>query len=155
MIMVLDVQGFLILESKQFVVKELAIFDGERLGHYVFEPPCSYSDLSKSTKRQVKWLENYHHGIMFHEGHVPLYKVSSILDKHLSDVDTVYVKGHQKYLFVKNFSPHTKVVDLGQSLVITNVSLNKPNCFYHSNDLCICAINNCKLLYESIKENIE
>lgn len=59
-IKILDVQGFQ-LKNKGFIPKELAFFDGVKLSHYVFKPPCSFLYLSAEDRKNslVKWLYKY------------------------------------------------------------------------------------------------
>jgi hypothetical protein len=55
---VIDIHGFHI---PHFVPKELAVWDGHRLRHYVFKEPFPFKYLTEPLQRQVNWLTNHHH----------------------------------------------------------------------------------------------
>lgn len=51
---IIDFQGFQV--NKTFIVKELAVFDGEKLHHALFHAPFPIKDLSYKNQCTVKWL---------------------------------------------------------------------------------------------------
>ncbi|EFA12323.2 hypothetical protein TcasGA2_TC005151 [Tribolium castaneum] len=50
---IIDVQGYKI--GKKFIVKELAALRGDKLAHYVFQPPFPSQLLNPQDEKQVKW----------------------------------------------------------------------------------------------------
>lgn len=144
----IDVQGF--AADGDFIPKELAITDGTKTSHYIFKPPRPFRKLSSQTKKTVRWLERYHHGLRWNDGVVDLAEVPVILRRFAALAHTIYVKGHQKLNFLQQYINEDFLINL-EHCKIPNVRKEVPACFYHSNNNCICALNNCVMIYNYVK----
>lgn len=90
-----DLQGFK-TESNNFIVKEAAILrDGNKLLHWIFEPPFGIHRLTAAEIRQVRWLTKKHHGIAWSDGYVSYNKAKSCLKLALENTQVI-VKGLEK-----------------------------------------------------------
>lgn len=98
---VVDLQGF--SKSRHgFVVKEVAILtDGMvKPATYRFAPPFPWHDLAPEYKRKNAWLERNYIGLKWNSGSIPYNRVQDILLTHLKDVEVIYVKGHEKVMWL-------------------------------------------------------
>lgn len=146
--LIIDVQGFK-TENKKFLPKELAIFDGVRLNHYVFKPPFQFRCLPVSLQREANWLMKNHHCIDWNEGYTPLFQFRNIV-KNISNRGTVvYVKGKEKADFIRKFSS-VPVIELDEQPAFRVL---EAKCFYHSKSPCICAVSNVHHVYENFIMN--
>lgn len=145
---ILDVQGYLINKT-EFIPKELAIFDGEKVSHYIFKPPFKYYQLTKDDRKQVVWLENYYHGLMWGVGWTSLQSFKNILQYETKNDSIIYVKGFEKTNFIRKY-----LGNIVQEYPETEFSLRninrQPYCFYHNIPYGHCALVNVKLLYENL-----
>lgn len=148
---ILDVQGFF-LDKKEFFPKELALFDGTHISHYIFKPPKKYSTLSVENKIQIHWLENNFHGLKWSVGYVPLSELTNIL-KHETSNNIVYVKGLEKTRYIQNIVGSEFVEEYPHTEPALHKILRKPSCFYHTIPYGHCAIVNVKLLYDKLVWN--
>lgn len=141
--LVLDVQGFM-TAGKTFTPKELAVYDGTAIAHYVFRAPFAFRYLPEHLQHQATWLMNNHHCINWSEGFTPVNLFPHILSRLLQEADLVYVKGREKADFIRK---HTKkqVVEIEEkpALSATHVS-----CIHHSRSICYCALSNVYQLYK-------
>jgi hypothetical protein len=152
---VIDIQGFRVPE---FVPKELAIFDGRHMAHYVFEPPYSIDQLTFNQQRSVRWLENNYHQLRWTDGDVKLSRLKPVLDRIRDNYDEVYCKGAMKREFLytyfgENFTIHDlrdapylreKPKDMAKYL--------NTDCMYHKRGMC--ALSNVKVFYNYINNMI-
>jgi len=146
--LVIDIQGFKV-ENNKFIPKELAAFDGFKICHYVFKPPFEIGYLPPELYKQAQWLTKNHHCILWNEGYTPVHKFSEIIKNLTEKVDNVYVKGKEKSDFIRKYSLKP-VVELCEYPALQK---EKPNCFYHSQIKCICALNNVYYLYNNFLMN--
>lgn len=152
---IVDVQGY---RDKNFIVKELCIFDGYIKNTYLFKPPFPYEDLSPTMRSEVNYMERCHHKIKFSSGLIPYNTLDEILTRDIIDneVDIVYVKGDIKEKFLKN------MLGINHNITIINLEKNlgeeesmpilkksyRPPCLNHGNNKeCFCAMENCIILY--------
>lgn len=144
MIVVADIQGFKI-SDKDFSPKELAVYDGKRISHYIFRAPFPFDKLPVHLQNQATWLMHNHHCIHWNEGFTPVFLFPKIIKRLLRDATAVYVKGTEKAKYFKNFTSKTIIeFDLQPSLNTTS-----PSCIYHLHSVCICALSNVYQLYQS------
>lgn len=141
---VIDVQGFK-TEKNKFLPKELAIFDGVRLNHYVFKPPFKFEYLSEAGQKEAEWLMKNHHCIKWEVGYTPLYQFRNIIKNITNPGIAVYVKGKEKANFLQKFS-RGPVQEIDEQPVIQS---SEAKCFYHSKSPCICAVSNVYHIYEN------
>lgn len=147
--LVIDLQGFYI--GKQFIVKELAAYDGHTKTHFVFKPPFDKSFLSNKDRRQVQWLENNYHRLDWNCGFVDLDNLNNILKKMESNSDVIYVKGKQKCKFLKQYIdnvlefPHDKEFSLRDYRV-------RPKCSFHNGLYGHCSLSNVKLIFNYVEK---
>jgi hypothetical protein len=146
---VIDVQGF---RTPDFVPKEIAIWDGKRIGHYVFKEPFSFKYLPASLQRQANWLTNNYHRLKWTDGDVELSRIPYILKNIVRYGKTIYCKGTSKREYLrKHFDDDIIINDLEktQRLRIQSKKQYKcisTDCFYHLNG--VCAVENVKLIYD-------
>ena len=139
---VIDVQGFK-TEKNRFLVKELAAYDGCKICHYVFKPPFTFDCLPYEYQKQANWLTANHHCIKWGTGFVPLHKFSAIIPQLTDTTQEVYVKGKEKADYIQKYT-RTPILELPDSPAIQQEG---SSCFYHSKNLCICALTNVYNLY--------
>lgn len=154
---VVDIQGFHL--NHDFVPKELAIsMDGVHIYHFNFSSFLPFFSLSVADKKKIRYLENKHHGIYYSTGGLTHFAFNSILRDVLwkHKITTIYVKGDLKKKYLE------KIVG-GVLLNIINVEYENecpklykaaPLCTSGCHQLthCICASNNCIVLYDWLKE---
>lgn len=164
-LIVVDIQGF---NLPEFYAKEISFVDGSRSAHYLLKTPIQYSELNAEVKKQVRYLECFHHGLEYNSGYINYEVLDDILRDHLLNgtVDVVYVKGHQKHAFLEE-----KIHDLAENSfpVIINVeNINEyikppPNfvkdfsqCMHHSNNnfKYMCSVRNSLELYHWLRLNL-
>lgn len=146
---IIDVQGF-VVEKSQFLPKELAVYDGQKLAHYVFQPPYNLEFLPIEFQRQAKWLMENFHGLDWNCGFVPSHQCNNILIQVSKDVNVVYVKGREKANFLRKIISQQDVVELSETPSLPSTS--QPKCFVHSknkNKVYKCALTNVYFLYET------
>lgn len=148
MVLIIDVQGFK-SENNKFLVKELAAFDGTRTCHYLFKSPYSFDSLPKEYQKQANWLTTHHHAIEWTQGYTRFHHFADIIKHLTADVKEVYVKGKEKAKFIQGFTK-TCVVELPESPPLTP---SNSCCFYHSKEICICALSNVYYLHHNFVMN--
>lgn len=141
----LDMQCF--YSDGELVPKELAVYDGEQLSHYIFKPPCAFRDLSDSCKKQIVWLENNYHGLKWSRGFTPLSEISRILrDKCFGR--TVLVKGLEKTNFIHKFRCGAlSICECPFTYPALHTLYLSPACQFHTVPYDHCAITNVLILY--------
>lgn len=144
MSVVFDVQGFKI-ENNKFIVKEFCAYDGVRICHYIFKAPFPWDLLPPPLQVQAKWLTDNYHAISWDSGFTPLHKFGSII-KDIADVaDRIYVKGREKAVYLRNFTCKP-IIELEEQPRLTP---SPATCFYHTKDICMCAMSNVFYLYDN------
>lgn len=143
---IIDVQFF----SNQQIPKELCIFDGNKLGHFVFKPSTPYSHLTITEKKQIDWLYKNHLGIAYNKGFCNLNELKEILENHTIDTNYIFVKGVIKKEFLQHYLPHIKIINLENEQSAPKLKKSIPQCFYHEISECYCSINICKQLFEYV-----
>lgn len=147
---VVDLQGFTI--KKQFIPKELALYDGYRQGHYIFKPPCEKCELNVSERKTVNWLERHYHGLLWDSGFTYLNQLYDILIETLQHHEIVYVKGEMKLKFLKELTHLDNIYaypeDKQPSL---RKFISRPECMFHVKKYTHCALSNVLLLYKYIQ----
>lgn len=141
---VVDIQFFK-TEEKVFTPKELAVYDGTHISHYIFKPPFNFLELPDKLKPEAEWVTNNHHGISWDEGLVPVYLFPQILSRLLDNADRIYVKGREKANFVRNAAKKL-VIEFPEEPALLKM---EPSCFYHISSTCMCALSNVFTLYEN------
>src|SRR3978361_785442 len=101
-VVVIDFQAFK-SSNNEFIVKEVASFNGTQSLHCIFHPPCEFHELSADCQRQVRWLTNNHHHLNWSDGYVPLDKLPELLEVAVrGGADRIFVKGREKAAFIEN-----------------------------------------------------
>lgn len=136
-------QGFKI-SAKMFTPKELAVYDGYGISHYIFKAPFPFSTLPQHLQDEATWVMNNHHCIHWDEGFTPAYMFRKILQRLVQDADVVYVKGREKAAFLRNYiTKHIIEIEERPAL-----SASKPTCMHHLKSPCYCALSNVYHLHE-------
>lgn len=152
---IVDMQGFCIPD---FFPKELAIFDGKRLAHFLIRSPKPlFTIQDPSIIAQIKFVQGSVHGLYYGSGDVAYEDLPAILKNHLQNVDVVYVKGSEKWKFLQdifNESMPLEVVNTEHTVGCPKFEKQPATCLNHSlisqNRKTKCAINNCQTLYSWI-----
>lgn len=137
-----DVQGFK-TNGNLFLPKELAVYDGDHISHYVFEPPFPFPQLDPDFRQQAMWLMLNHHCIDWEKGATPLHAFPDIIKQLTQNADIIYVKGLEKANFIRRYVT-APVQELEEQPKLTT---SKPSCFYHSRQNCYCALSIVYSLY--------
>lgn len=145
MVLIIDFQGFKI-ENNQFVVKELAAYDGYRVSHYVFEKPFDFKHLQRKYQKQSNWLSRHYHCIDWVAGDVPLSKLDGILQRLSNAESEIYVKGREKINYLRRFI-NKPLLELDEQ---PRLIKSTPMCFYHTKSNCVCSLSNVYYLYNIV-----
>lgn len=142
---VVDLQFFK-TNDKEFTPKELAVYDGVQVAHYIFKAPYPLTMLKPTFQSEVNWLMHNHHCISWDVGFVPVHLCSDILCHLLQSTDKIFVKGREKADFIRKIISKP-VFELEEETL--RLQQMKPSCLYHSSDIAMCALTNCYTLYET------
>lgn len=160
---VLDVQGY---SSLNFIAKELCIVDRNIQNTYLLKPPCNYNQLADDVKKEVSYMERFHHKIKFSSGDILYEEIRKILYRDIiyNKVDVVYVKGNLKKKFLvdnlvgENHS--IDIINLEDCFNVPKFTKNLPiRCLNHQQLLidegrCICALENATMLYKWVTNSL-
>src|SRR3978361_1835884 len=100
-VVVIDFQAFK-SSNNEFIVKEVASFNGTQSLHCIFLPPYEFHELSADCQRQARWLTDKHHHLNWSDGYVPLDKLPELLEVAVRGTDRIFVKGREKAEFIEN-----------------------------------------------------
>lgn len=149
-----DIQGFKI-GSNTFILKEVAILSKGKVQVFLIRPPFHYYDLTSKEKQQVNWIQR-NRKIYWDEGYIPYKYYKIILNVLLKD-KSIYVKGSEKVLWMKNIIDSANVFnieDKGCPSLLTlsekYESVNVYTCMYHQS---VCALKNVIYLEKWCLEN--
>lgn len=135
-----------------FVIKEIAILninEEEDTKLYILKPPFEWNLLPTKYKVENKWLENHYLNKKWSDGAVEYGDLVNILKK-LSEAKTVYVKGSQKYEWLKKYL--NNVYNLETSNMLNLAELRKLNVFRCNDYTCkkhnlSCALCNVNVIF--------
>lgn len=145
--LVLDLQFYPSLHSG---VKELCVYDGEKLGHFVFLPEMNFSTLPENCKKQVRWLQHNHLCIPYDSGYVSTMEISNILVNLTEGTDRIYVKGQIKEDFLKQHLSNIEIINMENMWDCPNIEKGAPSCIFHSSSSCFCSITIAKQMFQFI-----
>lgn len=155
---VIDVQGFQL--DNRFVPKEIALTnDGINIQHFNFESFMPYATLSNDEKNQVRYLQYNYHGINYSAPGLPPSEIGSILNNFIinNEVSGIYVKGHQKKIFLKKIISATiPIINVEYEFECPKFSKCEPplcdsQCHSMTSNV-FCATKNCTDLYNWLSE---
>lgn len=141
---IVDIQGFKI-EDNKFIVKEIAILCDDQVQVLLIQPPFPFYNLTTEDRKQVKWIEK-NRKMSWNDGFIPYNKFLMYTDEFLLD-KTIYCKGVEKSVWIKNIFDHNHVINLEDMHCPKLLSLYEEyrnctdifNCIYHPT---ICALRN-------------
>ena len=143
MILYADLQFFKV--GGQFVVKEFAVlsYDSE-IKHYVFKPPMNFKNLTRSEKKEVKWVERHHHQILWNTGYVPCNYAKKIIVEDLQCTGKVFVKGLHKVNYLQTLNINAYNIEDSEDIPKCKTSsfTRKISCMNHEGYSYICALSN-------------
>lgn len=153
---VFDCQGF--FHKENFQLKEMSMYGSGLDVTYNFKPTKPFKQLSKKQQKEVRYLENQHHGIRYSSGNeLKSEELHTIIYNSLKDVDRIYVKGHDKFDFIYNivnsvFNYPPFIVNIENCISSPKITCieDKNYCDNHSIEKFICSRHNAKVLYNSI-----
>lgn len=157
LVVVIDFQAFK-SSNNEFVVKEVASFNGTQSLHCIFLPPCEFQELSADCQRQANWLTDKHHHLNWSDGYTPLDKLPELLEVAVRGADQIFVKGREKAEFIETclrerLQPrHQPVVcEFDQHPVLT---ARTPYCPFHRppRSETFCALTNVHYLYKRLEQ---
>jgi hypothetical protein len=153
---IIDFQGFKNNFNK-YIIKELAIIIIKRNTHrsqvFFVKSPYSYDRLSSNCKKQVEFNVTKYHGISWNIGGASFLRLKKYLNKVLED-KLVYVKGHEKALFLQDILRKSTVKDLDYIPSLKKLK-SKYYCFcpHHKNNDFMCALRNTQKILTYIEDN--
>lgn len=149
-LIVVDIQGF---NLPEFYPKEISFINGQQQTHYLLQPPFPYAELSFDIRKQVKYLENHHHGLKYSSGYVSYDVLDDILNDYIlnGEVDMVYVKGHQKQEFLEKkllelSAENSSAVPSVINVEHINTCIDEPPKFVKDIPYCLNHYPNCKYM---------
>lgn len=146
---VIDFQAFK-SNNNEFILKELASYNGTQSLHCVFQPPFEFHKLSIDSQKQANWLANRHHHLNWTDGYVPLEKFQEILEVIVSEAEQVFVKGREKAKFIEKYlqhHQHLKVCEIAEQPALTSQA---PSCLFHQHLPTYCALTNVYYLHSRL-----
>lgn len=156
---VIDIQG-LVGPADTFIPKEIAVLSvqGNYIGHWFIAPPCLFSELPFSARRQNYWLTANFHRIEWEYGYTPHKLVNQILREATRNVSRIYVRGREKVIFLQRILSRTIVNLETYSPPLKRLPENKRYCVYHAETNLhgdyVCALHNATKLKIWIRANI-
>lgn len=146
---IVDIQGFKDNNNK-FIVKEAAVLsNGDRIQHFVFQPPYNFGGLQPAKQREAKWMENNHHKFSWKYGFTPYHKLNNLMWPLLRN-NYIYVKGLEKQTWMKEiFGDDLIIYNLEEDMECPKLAFLKyqyPNvhrCIVHEG---VCALENVLVL---------
>lgn len=113
---IIDVQGFQYRKDLNFTCKEISIFNvkDKSCVHRIIRLPISYGQLDNKIKEQVGWTTIHLHGLRWSSYHDNLLypDLPMFIRKHVSNRETVLVKGLEKKLWLQEYLPNNNIIDL-------------------------------------------
>lgn len=145
----IDLQGFR-GDDKNFIPKEVAVIseNGYKIAHLLLKPPYQLQSLSRGRRKEVFYMENCFHGLLWRLGQVNFEDFESVLLTLVKDFNTIYVKGTEKKS-VLNFLDKSiiNLEDLScPSLDKLKQKFIAVQCLNHTIDDPVCAFENVMLL---------
>lgn len=139
-----DIQGFVIKDA--FIPKELTF---QKCGEddfftYLFKPIIPFLYLTNAEKKQVRWLEKYHHCIQYSTGDMCIDRIRNILAP--LNFKRIYVKGREKKKFLEKYLSNCTICELESDINCPKFIRQVNNCRNHKYEYNICSENNVKCL---------
>lgn len=147
--LVIDFQGFKDSDN-QFIIKELAGYDGYRLFHLLFQSPFSQDVLSQKLQESNKWNTNNYHCLKWDIGFTPYPMVIPVLHNNTLTYAALFVKGREKANWLRTFLD-LPILELPEHPPLKK---SKPLCIYHDKQHCMCALTNVINLYNTFCSEI-
>nr|WP_253308885.1 hypothetical protein [Rickettsia endosymbiont of Ceutorhynchus assimilis] len=142
--------------SADFLVKELAIYDGKQVNSWIFKPKILYRDLTYAQEKEVNYVFHNLHGISYNAGYVSYNQLNQLLMDNLKGIETVYVKGHIKKDFLikvyteMNVDPPIIVNLEYLGGVVPKLNPSFTYCKNHRINFCSCSVKNVYALYNYV-----
>lgn len=145
--LVLDLQFY---PSPHPVLKELCIYDGEKIGHFVFQPEFNFSCLPENSKKQIRWLQQQHLSIPYNYGYVNPQEIPNILQNMTKDADRIYVRGEIKENYLREYLMNVEIKNMENMYDCPVIEKGSPSCIFHTSSFCYCSINIAKQMFHFI-----
>lgn len=140
---IVDIQGFT-ANNRDFIPKEIAVIsrNGEKLQHYLLEPPYDWNQLNKSRQKETQWLLDNYHGLYWDSGFCDYSHTLHHIEDELSNASKIFVKGARKKKFLENnLNLSAIIIDLVQYPSLKLCNTINFSCLSHSPPF-ICALRN-------------
>lgn len=143
-----DFQGFIVHKNEhaidvaddhknvdEFIVKEICLHTENKYFHYIVKSPYDYAILSKTTRKQIRWLHFNYHGLLWESGDVYWSQVRDSLAENF-EAKTVYVKGQNKIQWAKKIFNDSNLNVVNMEDIGCPITLHKEHslhpCEYHT-----------------------
>uniref|UniRef100_A0A1Y1KWN6 Uncharacterized protein n=1 Tax=Photinus pyralis TaxID=7054 RepID=A0A1Y1KWN6_PHOPY len=145
-----DMQGFR-GALNEFIPKEISIVssEGPKCTTLLIKPPQNYS-ITATMKKEIRYLEDYYHGLKWTSGHIRYENFEEELRTLLQPFSKIYVKGLEKQ-YILNFlnKPIINAEDCGcPSLKKLKKEFGGIRCLNHNSETLMCSQENALMLYE-------
>lgn len=148
-----DFQGYGGFNSG-FIVKEVAVYHAGHHHHFIVSPPFDLSLLSKSLRKQTRWLFKNHHGLTWKDGFTSFPQIKKFLRNKIQN-GVVYVKGTGKAQWLRELllNENIEVINLEDIFNCPNLRELRNTYPYEmkcQNHEKFCALQNVYLLHKFI-----
>lgn len=116
----IDLQGFCYDHEDNFAVKEICILTKNIKLHEFVKPPFPFNELNNHFKKQVKWLEDNHHGLNWNMGYITFQELRNTISPILKG-KILLVKGENKVKWMND------ILDLDDQKIIC-INVENINC---------------------------
>lgn len=144
--LVIDIQAF-VGPQDEYLPKEICVLSVNHpySDSWVIGPPCRFSELDFSTRRQNNWLSRNYHRLNWEDGEVPPFSLPMLLNRATANASVVYVRGREKSIYLSKIIS-VPVVNLeGYSPALKRLEAPRNLCLFHGVVTCElykCAIQN-------------
>lgn len=120
----IDLQGFIYNYKNVFAIKEICILTKNIELHEFVKPPVPFNELSDHFRRQIKWLEKYHHGLSWSMGYTTLQELRGTILPILEG-KILLVKGANKVKWMKDILDNQEIICINVEDLSCDVQLSK------------------------------
>lgn len=162
--LVIDIQAF-VGPQEEYLPKEICVLSVNHpySDSWVIGPPCRFSELGASIRRQNNWLSRHYHRLSWEDGEVPPFTLPMLLNRATANASVVYVSGKEKSIYLSKIIS-TPVVNLdAYSPALKRMEAPRSLCLFHGLVTCEmykCAVQNAHklknwIVEEKKKENLD
>lgn len=158
---ILDVQGFQLKYSSEFICKELALMNVRDCCckiHAIFKFGINLSEFKDEQQKHLRYTTNFIHGHNWNDGEIPYTDLNKILhESGLHEKSYILVKELQKQQWLQqllpNFENIKNIEEIEYTSSIKGSCCDANHCHNHYNNNLNCALQNVHLLQKWINLN--